>query len=61
MACVTDNSPAVTSPILRLELPYPNPCGIGTVYHSTAAQRRAERAYNRGLDLERGRVAANAP
>jgi hypothetical protein len=54
MACVTDKSPAVTPPVLRLELPYPP----GTVYHCTAAQRWAERAYNRGLELERG-VAGN--
>jgi hypothetical protein len=66
MACVTDNSPAVASPVLRLEPSYPPgdricvpPREMGTVYHSTAARRSAERAYNRGLGMERGPVAAD--
>jgi hypothetical protein len=59
MACVTEKSLVATSPVLRLELPYSagaricvRPRDIGTVYHCTAAQRNAERAFNRALARE---------
>ncbi len=61
MACVVEKSPVTTVPALRLELPYPTaapicarPAEMGTVYHCTAAQRTAERAFNRALERERG-------
>lgn len=61
MACVTEKSRVVTPPALRLELlspPGARPREAGTVYLCPVAQRRAERAFNRGLALERG-VAGN--
>jgi hypothetical protein len=59
MACVTEKSLIATSPVLRLELPYPtgtriclHPRDMGTVYHCTVAQRKAQRAFNRAFARE---------
>src|SRR5262245_2943776 len=48
MACVTEKSPVVTQPGLRLEFPSARDAD-GTVYHCTVAQRKAERAFNRAM------------
>jgi hypothetical protein len=60
MARVAEKSLVTTVPALRLELPGPTHAGIcvrpremGTVYHCTVAQRKAERAFNRGLERDR--------
>jgi hypothetical protein len=59
MTCVTEKSLVATPPVLRVELPCPTgaricvrPRDVGTVYHCTAAQRNAERAFNRALARE---------